>query len=191
MLTATQYIAPLMANFDPSLSINSTVFYRDNGEILTGSLNQWINKCFTVSDLNLCKFLPSRNCISGSVEPNLPPGQHQCWNFHFSGHAAQWWTHCFCLQQGDFCSLFKKYSNCDRIIKLSPFFRFLSTSVTSALRIIPSKWDYRMHLWCCMKWNRFPVRSGFLQDHKTSLILGHGKWQEMSLLSNNVSFINK
>lgn len=32
MLTATQYIAPLMANFDPSLSENSTVFYFDNGE---------------------------------------------------------------------------------------------------------------------------------------------------------------
>lgn len=31
MLTATQYIAPLMANFDPSLSKNSTVLYYDNG----------------------------------------------------------------------------------------------------------------------------------------------------------------
>ncbi|KAJ8398829.1 hypothetical protein AAFF_G00420260 [Aldrovandia affinis] len=32
MLTATQYIAPLMANFDPSFSRNSTVQYMDNGE---------------------------------------------------------------------------------------------------------------------------------------------------------------
>lgn len=32
MLTATQYVAPLMANFDPSLSKNSTVFYFDNGK---------------------------------------------------------------------------------------------------------------------------------------------------------------
>lgn len=32
MLTATQYIAPLMANFDPSLSRNSTVIYFDNGK---------------------------------------------------------------------------------------------------------------------------------------------------------------
>ncbi|XP_077595025.1 plexin domain-containing protein 1 [Stigmatopora nigra] len=31
MLTATQYIAPLMANFDPSFSMNSTVMYSDNG----------------------------------------------------------------------------------------------------------------------------------------------------------------
>lgn len=31
MLTATQYIAPLMADFDPSMSQNSTVFYADNG----------------------------------------------------------------------------------------------------------------------------------------------------------------
>nr|XP_061795632.1 plexin domain-containing protein 2-like [Nerophis lumbriciformis] len=34
MLTATQYIAPLMANFDPSLSSNSSVFYFDNGSAL-------------------------------------------------------------------------------------------------------------------------------------------------------------
>lgn len=31
MLTATQYVAPLMANFDPSFSQNSTVRYSDNG----------------------------------------------------------------------------------------------------------------------------------------------------------------
>lgn len=34
MLTATQYIAPLMANFNPSYSRNSTVQYLDNGEHL-------------------------------------------------------------------------------------------------------------------------------------------------------------
>lgn len=33
MLTATQYIAPLMANFDPSYSKESTVQYLDNGII--------------------------------------------------------------------------------------------------------------------------------------------------------------
>ncbi|XP_041937832.1 plexin domain-containing protein 1 isoform X1 [Alosa sapidissima] len=33
MLTATQYIAPLMANFDPSFSKNSTVRYMDNGDV--------------------------------------------------------------------------------------------------------------------------------------------------------------
>ncbi|KAG7459737.1 hypothetical protein MATL_G00213850 [Megalops atlanticus] len=33
MLTATQYIAPLMANFDPSFSKTSTVQYMDNGEL--------------------------------------------------------------------------------------------------------------------------------------------------------------
>lgn len=32
MLTATQYIAPLMANFDPHVSENSNVLYSDNGE---------------------------------------------------------------------------------------------------------------------------------------------------------------
>uniref|UniRef100_A0A8C5BSR7 Plexin domain containing 2b n=1 Tax=Gadus morhua TaxID=8049 RepID=A0A8C5BSR7_GADMO len=38
MLTATQYIAPLMANFDPSVSRNSTVIYTDNG---TALVVQW------------------------------------------------------------------------------------------------------------------------------------------------------
>ncbi|XP_034566587.1 plexin domain-containing protein 1-like isoform X2 [Notolabrus celidotus] len=33
MLTATQYIAPLMGNFDPSYSKDSTVQYLDNGEV--------------------------------------------------------------------------------------------------------------------------------------------------------------
>lgn len=33
MLTATQYVAPLMANFDPSFSENSTVRYMDNGNL--------------------------------------------------------------------------------------------------------------------------------------------------------------
>ncbi|KAI1896428.1 hypothetical protein AGOR_G00094690 [Albula goreensis] len=33
MLTATQYIAPLMANFDPSYSKNSTVQYLDNEDV--------------------------------------------------------------------------------------------------------------------------------------------------------------
>lgn len=32
MLTATQYVAPLMANFNPGYSHNSTVAYYDNGE---------------------------------------------------------------------------------------------------------------------------------------------------------------
>ncbi|XP_048407234.2 plexin domain-containing protein 2 isoform X2 [Stegostoma tigrinum] len=40
MLTATQYIAPLMANFDPSVSRNSTVQYFDNG---TALVVQWDN----------------------------------------------------------------------------------------------------------------------------------------------------
>ncbi|XP_020024858.2 plexin domain-containing protein 2 [Castor canadensis] len=38
MLTATQYIAPLMANFDPGVSRNSTVRYFDNG---TALVVQW------------------------------------------------------------------------------------------------------------------------------------------------------
>ncbi|XP_075339442.1 plexin domain-containing protein 2 [Odontesthes bonariensis] len=38
LLTATQYIAPLMANFDPGLSENSTVLHFDNG---TALVVQW------------------------------------------------------------------------------------------------------------------------------------------------------
>ncbi|KAM8945621.1 plexin domain-containing protein 1 [Pelodytes ibericus] len=38
MLTATQYVAPLMANFNPSYSSNSTISYRDNG---TAFVIQW------------------------------------------------------------------------------------------------------------------------------------------------------
>ncbi|XP_047012613.2 plexin domain-containing protein 2 [Ictalurus punctatus] len=38
MLTATQYIAPLMANFDPSISPMSTIIYSDNG---TALIVQW------------------------------------------------------------------------------------------------------------------------------------------------------
>ncbi|OCT62102.1 hypothetical protein XELAEV_18043186mg [Xenopus laevis] len=38
MLTATQYVAPLMANFNPSYSKNSTISYRDNG---TSFVVQW------------------------------------------------------------------------------------------------------------------------------------------------------
>lgn len=33
MLTATQYVAPLMANFNPGYSDNSTIAYFDNGEV--------------------------------------------------------------------------------------------------------------------------------------------------------------
>ncbi|KAI4809880.1 hypothetical protein KUCAC02_018736 [Chaenocephalus aceratus] len=52
MLTATQYIAPLMANFDPSLSKNSTVVYFDNG---TALVVQW-NRIHLQDDISLGPF---------------------------------------------------------------------------------------------------------------------------------------
>uniref|UniRef100_UPI0037E8FD16 plexin domain-containing protein 2-like n=1 Tax=Semicossyphus pulcher TaxID=241346 RepID=UPI0037E8FD16 len=52
MLTATQYIAPLMANFDPSLSKNSSVFYCDNG---TALVVQW-NKVHVQDNISLGTF---------------------------------------------------------------------------------------------------------------------------------------
>lgn len=38
MLTATQYVAPLMANFNPGYSDNSTIAYFDNGEVGSQSI---------------------------------------------------------------------------------------------------------------------------------------------------------
>ena len=42
MLTATQYVAPLMANFNPGYSENSTVAYFDNGETRSRSLSHLV-----------------------------------------------------------------------------------------------------------------------------------------------------
>lgn len=39
MLTATQYIAPLMADFDPSLSPNSSVLHADNGDMADSAVS--------------------------------------------------------------------------------------------------------------------------------------------------------
>lgn len=54
MLTATQYVAPLMANFDPSFSKNSTVRYSDNGkwELLSEVCSVW--ELLDISDWPLC-----------------------------------------------------------------------------------------------------------------------------------------
>ncbi|XP_040026435.2 plexin domain-containing protein 2 isoform X2 [Gasterosteus aculeatus] len=52
MLTATQYIAPLMANLDPSLSSNSTVFYCDNG---TALVVQW-SRVYLQDNMSLGSF---------------------------------------------------------------------------------------------------------------------------------------
>lgn len=123
MLTATQYIAPLMANFDPSLSKNSTVLYFDNGKrdavciiIILPSHNQlWVFVCGSTLNIPVCLCMYSyplfRNCIGSAVEPHSPPGQRQSGNVHLPGYSAQRWTHCLCIQRGDdyyyffFCSL--------------------------------------------------------------------------------------
>ena len=117
LLTATQYIAPLMANFDPSLSKNSTVFYFDNGKrdrernlsnlafCVVGLLEKkknTLNKCAFVC---VCVCLLCRHCVSGSVEPDSPTGQHQSGKFHLPGHSAHRWTHRLCIQRGDISSL--------------------------------------------------------------------------------------
>lgn len=59
MLTATQYVAPLMANFDPSFSKNSTVRYSDNGkQELLGEVGRvgapaFLSLCFLLCSGNL------------------------------------------------------------------------------------------------------------------------------------------
>lgn len=113
LLTATQYIAPLMANFDPSLSKNSTVFYFDNGKrdrernLSNLAFCLWV--CWEKNILNKCAYgcvCPlCRHCVSGSVEPDSPAGQHQSGNFHLPGHSAHRRTHRFCIQRGDISSL--------------------------------------------------------------------------------------
>ena len=65
-LTATQYIAPLMANFDTQIGNNSLIHYMDNGEkVLDG--NDWVYYSLDyqqLKDLGLVKsmdltFVPS------------------------------------------------------------------------------------------------------------------------------------
>lgn len=60
MLTATQYIAPLMANFDPSFSRNSTVCYLDNGECSQLDII-WVFELSRSPDLWL--LLPQVRCL--------------------------------------------------------------------------------------------------------------------------------
>ncbi|KAG9350083.1 hypothetical protein JZ751_026436, partial [Albula glossodonta] len=52
MLTATQYIAPLMANFDPSYSKNSTVQYLDNEDVF---VVQWDKVPLSVEEISSAK----------------------------------------------------------------------------------------------------------------------------------------
>lgn len=53
LLTATQYVAPLMANFDPSLSKNSSVFYFDNGK----RVRLFLNESVSVYQSIICAYL--------------------------------------------------------------------------------------------------------------------------------------
>lgn len=64
MLTATQYVAPLMANFNPGYSDNSTVAYFDNGETRFQSLSHpapgllWSSPCRGVQGPEKARNLP-------------------------------------------------------------------------------------------------------------------------------------
>ncbi|MGH0167468.1 UNVERIFIED_CONTAM: hypothetical protein FKN15_011895 [Acipenser sinensis] len=77
MLTATQYIAPLMANFDPSVSRNSTVRYFDNGKCSSGfdrhrqdwvdssCIDETLNDQHSVFNITSSDQYPNGRCSSG------------------------------------------------------------------------------------------------------------------------------
>uniref|UniRef100_G1N0Z1 Plexin domain containing 1 n=1 Tax=Meleagris gallopavo TaxID=9103 RepID=G1N0Z1_MELGA len=99
MLTATQYIAPLMANFNPSYSRNSTVQYLDNGEqssalgskkrgegVGKGPADQRRVKRGERSDPLWC---PPRHGLCGTVGQGLPPREGGRGQLHLPGCPAQ------------------------------------------------------------------------------------------------------
>lgn len=90
MLTATQYVAPLMANFNPGYSENSTVAYFDNGETRSQSLRHlapgvtWSSPFTGVPSLEKTRDLPtvtqqgSHRTFLRSVSSSLRWGQDAC-----------------------------------------------------------------------------------------------------------------
>lgn len=73
MLTTTQYIAPLMANFDPSYSKDSTVQYLDDGmtsaRVLRGASTVWLN---AVCPQGRCLWSSGSRSDSRGKRPTVP-----------------------------------------------------------------------------------------------------------------------
>lgn len=106
MLTATQYIAPLMADFDPSLSQNSTVLHADNGEMTDSGISvSWLSgaslKNNYMSITLVFALLVCRHHVGCSVEPHSPAGQPQSGVVHLPGCSAQRRAHHLCIQRGN------------------------------------------------------------------------------------------
>lgn len=99
MLTTTQYIAPLMANFDPSVSKDSTVQYLDDGMTSAHVLHPpdaWdrLNEC--------C--LPSRGGLCGPVGAGQTLRERVRRCLHVPGCPLQNRDHHFRLQRGPILS---------------------------------------------------------------------------------------
>lgn len=85
MLTATQYIAPLMAHFDPSYAKESTVQYLDNGKIRP---HIWSRLPSNISDTFLT-FPVFRWGVCGPVGSGQTPGKRVRRRFYVSGCSSQ------------------------------------------------------------------------------------------------------
>lgn len=99
MLTTTQYIAPLMANFDPSVSKDSTVQYLDDGMTSAHVLHPP-----DVWDRLNERCLPSRGGLCGPVGAGQTLGERGRRCLHVPGCPLQNRDHHFRLQRGQILS---------------------------------------------------------------------------------------
>lgn len=108
MLTATQYIAPLMANFDPGYSKESTVQYLDNGKTPRDTRTRpWVWDCPNFLIDSYLAFIISRWGLRGPVGACQTPWQRVSRRFYISGCSLQNRNHHFQLQRREehFCSV--------------------------------------------------------------------------------------
>lgn len=121
MMTATQYIAPLMANFDPSYSKDSTVQYLDDGMMFEHVF------CFSVCRITRLgpawHSLVFRWGVCGPVGAGQTPRKRARWSLYISGCALQNGDHHVQLSRGGTplalctCSL-PPYCGCMSVIPL-------------------------------------------------------------------------
>lgn len=96
MLTATQYVAPLMANFNPSISKDSTVRYSDNGKRERPS--QAGRGCRCVCGSWFCATQPLssallREYVCGAVGQSAAKRPRDWRIFYFPSSPPQKWNH--------------------------------------------------------------------------------------------------
>lgn len=133
MLTTTQYIAPLMANFDPSYSKDSTVQYFDDGMTSAHVLHPpdvWRSK-WMLSGL--------RGGVCGPVGAGQTLRERVRRCLHVPGRPSQNRDHHFRLQRGQtlssICFLLIAAKTCDS--SFCPYFRCLYRWMWLVLPSIP------------------------------------------------------